>query len=197
MIPLICAEIHAEVENYLRQRAKQIKYPDFHPPSIIETVNNDTLCDWSGLQAFYSFLGSVSLLSLMACLYVYIAIGEYRTVYGKLVMCNMVTTALVHVWFLCVYHGDILDTCMGLGYFGYYSNLSMFTWMTVMCYHLARTFYKSQIPTGAQNKKFLLYCCFGFGLPTIFSIGTGLCQVKLCILIYQSSFNKILILGVC
>ena len=57
------------------------------------------------------------------------------------------------------------------GFFGVFSNLSMFTWMSVMCWDLARTFGRLRPPSNRlQSKKFLYYSAFGWLLPLLFTI---------------------------
>ena len=61
--------------------------------------------------------------------------------------------------------------CKILGFFGVFSNLSMFTWMSVMCWDLARTFGRLRPPSNRlQSKKFLYYSAFGWLLPLLFTI---------------------------
>ena len=163
---------------------------------ITEVINNPDSCDWTRLYQFYAFVGVVSLLCLLAALYVYIAIKEYITLHGKIVIANIISTILVHVFYLIVFnkqfhvpHDDGRvgvhmtrtryedSNCVVLGYFGYLANLAMFSWMSVMCLDLTWTFYKGQIVQGGQKRKLTLYFCAGNGVPLVFTILSGILQV--------------------
>ena len=164
--------------------------------TMTDVVNNPDACDWSRLYGFYAFVGIVSLLCLLAALYVYIVIKEYATLHGKIVIANIITTILVHLFYLIVFnkqsrdphddgrvgvHMTVYDDtgCVALGYFGYLANLLMFSWMTIMCLDLTWTFYKGKvIQQMGQKKKVLLYFGAGNGIPVILTVFAGILQVR-------------------
>ena len=64
----------------------------------------DDGCDYSAWRVFHTVLGVTSLICLLVALYVYIAIKEYSSMTGKIVVVNIVTTALVMIWFIIVFN---------------------------------------------------------------------------------------------
>ena len=64
----------------------------------------DDGCDYSAWRIFHTVLGVTSLICLLVALYVYIAIKEYSSMTGKIVFVNIVTTALVMIWFIIVFN---------------------------------------------------------------------------------------------
>lgn len=145
---------------------------------IIPENNNN--CDRSGVRAFFTFVVSVSLLCLIIALIVYFLNAEYSSMNGKIVMANITATIFVHFYFLSVFYTETgITGCTVLGYFGYFSNMAMFAWMSVMCFDLCWTFYKVQLPKGEHNKKFLVYCALGFGLPLLLTILLTILQVHI------------------
>ena len=63
------------------------------------------------------------------------------------------------------------------GYCGYFSMLTMFAWMTVMCLDLSWTVFKVKRFHGSQRRKFIFYCVIGFGLPLMMASLAAICQV--------------------
>eukprot|EP00092_Neocalanus_flemingeri_P019461 GFUD01021082.1.p1 GENE.GFUD01021082.1~~GFUD01021082.1.p1 ORF type:complete len:989 (+),score=143.59 GFUD01021082.1:2-2968(+) len=137
-------------------------------------------CDWTHLRNFFSFLGVVSILCLLATLYVYCTLPEFKSMHGKIVISNVTCTLMVNLFILLVYNNSPSSSgCIVLGYFGYFSNMAMFSWMTVMCFDLGWTFLKARVPhSSAESKKFLKYSAFGFGLPFLFSCFAALFQLS-------------------
>ena len=70
----------------------------------------DDGCDYSAWRVFHTVLGVTSLICLLVALYVYIAIKEYSSMTGKIVFVNIVTTALVMIWFIIVFNRPIKPT---------------------------------------------------------------------------------------
>ena len=64
----------------------------------------DDGCGYSAWRVFHTVLGITSLICLLVALYVYIAIKEYSSMTGKIVFVNIVTTALVMIWFIIVFN---------------------------------------------------------------------------------------------
>ena len=163
--------------------------------TITDVINNPDACDWGRLYEFYAFVGILSLICLLAALYVYIVIKEIVTLHGKIVIANIITTVLVHIFYLVVFNRQSRDPhddgrvgvhmtvsedpgCVALGYYGYLANLLMFSWMTVMCLDLTWTFYQGRVIQGGQKRKVLLYFCTGNGIPILFTIFAGILQVQ-------------------
>ena len=154
-----------------------------------ETRPGDEKCDWGAFRKFYTFLTVVSNICLMTTAYVYIKIKETERVQGKIILGNVVATILVNLYLLIVYNvsapsdeimsGDEppIFSCILLGYFGYFASLSMFSWMSVMCFNLVRRFVKMSLSQGSQ-KQFLIYVAVAIGFPLFLSLIAGILQVR-------------------
>ena len=94
---------------------------------------------------------------------------------------NIISVTFLTVYLLIVYNIQNINysLCKFLGYSGYFSALSMLTWMTVMCIDLYSTFSKAQLATNNPLSKFLSY-------PSIMTIVVFLSQQ---LLPKESSFN--------
>ena len=138
-------------------------------------------CEWEAMRNLYSFLSVVSITCLLATAYVYIKVKETERIQGKIILANVVATIFVNLYFLIVYNFDASNggrvSCIVLGYFGYFASLTMFSWMSVMCFNLVKTFIKLNLSQGSQ-KKFLIYFAFGIGFPLILSLTAGILQVR-------------------
>ena len=64
------------------------------------------------------------------------------------------------------------SVCTIVGLLGLFSNISMFSWMTVMCFNMLRTFRRMEprILLQAPHLRFLAYSLFGWGFPTIVTL---------------------------
>ena len=193
---VVCDKLLEKLDQHTFFSSVQTRFQ--HDRNYIFTVSDvltPDACDWSRLLGFYAFVGIVSLLCLLAALYVYIVIKEYATLHGKIVIANIISTVLVHIFYLIVFNKQSQDPhddgrvgvhmtvhdnsgCVALGYFGYLANLLMFSWMTVMCLDLTWTFYMGKVIKGGQKKKVRLYFCTGNGIPIIFTIFAGVLQVR-------------------
>ena len=85
----------------------------------------------------------VSLISRVIVFIVYWVIPEINSMHGKIVLTDVVSLAFLTSFLLIVFNIDLYTfkyLCKLLGYFGYFSFMSMFSWMTIMCFHLCSTF---------------------------------------------------------
>ena len=58
--------------------------------------------------------------------------------------------------------------CKVVAYLVYYLGISMFFWMSAMCFDLCWTFVRARIPRkGSDSFKFTLYSMVSWGLPLI------------------------------
>lgn len=58
--------------------------------------------------------------------------------------------------------------CKVVAYLVYYLGISMFFWMSVMCFDLCWTFVRARIPRkGSDSFKFALYSLVAWGMPLI------------------------------
>ena len=94
------------------------------------------------MMIVFTIFGVVSLISLSIVFIVYWVIPDFQTIHGKIVLNNVMSVSFVIAFLLIVFHVNITsDTmCEIFGYFGYYSTISMFSWMTIMCFDLFKTF---------------------------------------------------------
>ena len=162
--------------------------------------------------AINTALGSISIVSLIIMISVYLVLPELRNHHGLIVVSCALSTLLATLFLVVVYNyqpqlkevteltcaqggncnqgkdlfaqiptSGRIDTegerdwaapgCTFLGFFGLFSNLSMFTWMSVMCWDLVRTFSRLRPPSSSLRiKKFLTYSAFGWLLPLLFTI---------------------------
>ena len=69
--------------------------------------------------------------------------------------------------FSCVQNKlESTSTCAIVGHLGLFANLSMFSWMTVMCFNLLRMFRRMEPNILNSNfRRFLAYSMFGWGFP--------------------------------
>ena len=118
----------------------------------------------------YTAAGVVSLLPLFIIFIVYWYVPDFKTLHGKIVQSNVISMACVTIFLIIIYNGSaILNDllCMIIGYFGYFSSISMFCWMTLMCFDLSYTLLQVRYPpTNLSNPSykvcFLLYIWMGF-----------------------------------
>ena len=154
-------------------------------PRVFEVILPDESeveeCEWEVIRKIYSILCGVSIICLMITAYVYIKVKETERIQGKIILANVVATIFVNIYLLIVYNYDASNSsrvlCIVLGYFGYFTSLTMFSWMSVMCFNLVKTFIKLNLSQGSQ-KKFLIYFAFGIGFPLILSLTAGILQVR-------------------
>ena len=154
-----------------------------------------TDCDWTHLRNFFSFLSVISIICLLSTLLVYCILPEFKSMHGNIVKCNVICTLMVNMFLLVVYNKSSMTGCVFWGYFGYFSNMAMFSWMTIMCFDLGWKFFKARAPQGSsKSKKFFKYCGFGFGLPISFTVLAAMFQLSIKA---ESAFNPNIGLGSC
>ena len=159
-------------------------------PEIPDSPEQREEC--STIFSIYTALGVLSFICLVATISIYALLPELRNLHGLIVMCCSISTLLATLYLLIIYNHAIVDGieptepgpasspgCAVLGYFGLFTNLSMFSWMAVMCYDLAVTFGRMR-PVGTNRvsvKKFLFYSSFGWGAPLTISMFTLIFQL--------------------
>ena len=83
----------------------------------------------SSILIIFSILGVISLVSLCMVFVVYWVIPELNNLHGKIVLSNALSIAFLTSFLLTVYNADLDDNdllCKTVGYFGYFSSISMF-----------------------------------------------------------------------
>ena len=139
-------------------------------------------CEWGVVRKIYSILCGVSVICLMTTVYVYIKIKETERAQGKIILANVVVTIFVNLYLMIVYNYDASSServyCIVIGYFGYFASLAMFSWMSVMCFDLVRTFRKLNLSQGSNKKDFIIHFAVGIGFPLFLSLTAGILQVR-------------------
>ena len=181
------AEVEAEPESY----------PEEGPGPEAEGGVNRTTCrckilqtrifaeinDKSGCadvaKAIYTALGVVSVFATLLTIIVYSILPGMRNLHGKILMSCAFSTLLATLYLIIVYNYDSSCTigCTVLGYFGLFSNLSMFSWMTIMCLNMVWTF-KSMRAVDDIGSRFFIFSALGWGFPFLFSATTLIFQVQ-------------------
>ncbi|KAF9423880.1 hypothetical protein HW555_000938 [Spodoptera exigua] len=108
---------------------------------------------------------------------VYAWLPELRNLHGMVLMAYLLSF-FVGFLFLATMQILILlkeiseDICIVLTFIVYFSLLSAFFWLNVMCYDIWWTFSgkRAHGRSGSQNKRFLCYAIYAFGVPTILTI---------------------------
>ncbi|XP_076622156.1 G-protein coupled receptor Mth2 isoform X2 [Colletes latitarsis] len=133
-----------------------------------------------------SILEMISCFFLLLTLLVYICLPTLQNLHGKTLMCHAASLLMSYVCLAIMpwltptrtphnTHGGS-KYCTVLGIVMYFSFLSTFSWLNIMCFDIWRTFGRLRGNVGrgrSHNKKFLLYCLYAWGLAlsiTLFAI---------------------------
>ena len=134
--------------------------------------------------------GCISLVCLIFTFLVYFILPGFNNLHGKIVQSNIISITILTVYLLIVYNTDPTFSklfCTIIGFSGYFSSISMFSWMTIMCFDLYWTFSRSEMPSVTSDKlKFRLYSAIGWG--TAFLL-TAILAVLQTVLSSESEFN--------
>lgn len=117
------------------------------------------------VRSAYTFCGLISLVSLLITMFVYLTLPSLKNLHGKIVLSNVTSILFTTLLLIIIYnvkkkenneelvaeHTEFLvlvplQVCVGLGYSLYYTGISMFCWMSVMCTDLCWTFARATIP---------------------------------------------------
>ena len=105
------------------------------------------------IRAAYTFCGVFSLIFLIITMFVYMTLPSLQNLHGKIVISNVASVLLTTKLLIIIYNvqkkdhfegqeglirGEFLILvpsylCLGLGYGLYYTGISMFCWMSIMC----------------------------------------------------------------
>ena len=133
--------------------------------------------------AIYSTFAGLSLFFLVLTFLVYCILPDFKNLHGKIVIMNISSIVCVMTFLLGMFNTKTnisLTLCTVIGYFGYFSHIAMFSWMTVMSVDLSWTFSRSETPRRSTNKsKLQLYSIFGWGLPTLVTLALAIFQASL------------------
>jgi hypothetical protein len=127
--------------------------------------------DWFSddfINVMFTIFGVVSLISLTIVFIVYWVIPEFNSLHGKIVLSNVVSIAFLTSFILIVYnvkfYEESVKICKIIGYFGYFSSMCMFSWMTIMCFDLCHALLGEQIQHFLpHNIRFVFYSVIGWG----------------------------------
>ena len=136
------------------------------------------------VKVVYSVLGGVSIACLCVLILLHLLLPQLRNLNGKILISCASSTFLATLFLVVVYNYNPDQApsnlgCTVLGFFGLFSNLSMFSWMSVTCFNMVWTFRMMEVSSfqSSSSRKFLYYSAFGWGFPLIFTAATLLCQV--------------------
>ena len=145
---------------------------------IFAEINDKSGCA-DVAKAIYTALGAVSILAIILLIIVYSTLPGMRNLHGKILMSCAFSTLLATLYLIIVYNYESSCTlgCTVLGYFGLFSNLSMFSWMTIMCLNMVWTF-KAMRAVDDIGSRFFVFSAVGWGVPILFSLTTLILQVQ-------------------
>ena len=110
----------------------------------------------------------VNLISLVFVFIIYMVILGLNNLYSKIILSNVVSISL-HTTFLIVYWNITFENdniCKIFGYFGYFSAMSMFSWMTVLSFN----HFCSTLDFFPRARGFMLYSVMGWGPGMVMTI---------------------------
>ena len=150
------------------------------------------------IRIFLTVCGVISLFCLLLTFLVYAIIPGFKNLHGKIVLNNIVSITLLTVYLLIVFNTEPSYStyfCILIGYCGYFSSISMFSWMSIMCFDLFWTFSRSELPSSTSDKfKFRIYWTTGWGSAALLTTTLGLFQACLP---EESEFNPAIGEGRC
>ena len=146
-----------------------------------ETEDDRTRLEQLGFhqQIIYNISLIMSILGLLVTSVIYMLLPDFKNLHGRIVLNNTISVTFLTIYLLIIWNTQNLSysLCKFLGYSGYFSGLSMLTWMTVMCVDLYSTFRKAQLSSNNPLSKYLVYLAFGWWFPAIMTIVVFLLQI--------------------
>ncbi|XP_048478441.1 G-protein coupled receptor Mth [Plutella xylostella] len=117
----------------------------------------------------------ISCVFILATLAVYAWLPELRNLYGKVLMaylsCLLLAFLLLGSMQVLVYVDNInTNMCLVLTFFIYFSMLSAFFWLNVMCFDIYWTFSGKRglsLEKLSNRGRFLAYSTYAFGVPSV------------------------------
>ena len=127
------------------------------------------------INFMFTVFGIISLLSLFIVFLVYFFIPEFNTLHGKIVISNVFSISFLTIFLLFVFNVHFYQTnvfCKFIGYFGFFSSMSMFLWMSIMCWDLHSSFSEDSGLSGPghHNRRFIIYSIVGWGLSFLLAL---------------------------
>ena len=177
------------IENFLQNGTfvTNIFRCTVHEEFIVYEIEWLTNIDWkmkmqnTPLRTFFSICGIVSLICLILTFLVYWIIPGFNNLHGKIVLSNIISITIFTVFLLIVYNANLSPLfCTVIGFCGYFASISMFSWMTIMCFDLYWTFSRSELPSSTSARlKFRLYSAIGWGTAVLFTATLAIFQISL------------------
>ena len=132
-------------------------------PSFLEQ-----LLDNLSTHTLFTVLSTISLISLIFVFIIYLFIYGFNSLYSKIILSNVISTSLLTIFFLVAFNNNIVndDICKIIGYFGYFSAMSMLSWMTLLSFHLfclMQGYFQC-------TSSFMLYSAIGWGSGLVLTI---------------------------
>ena len=129
----------------------------------------------SSINTIFTLFGIISLLSLLIVFLVYCFMPDFKTLHGRIVLSNVVSITFLTLFLLLVFNVHFYQTsifCKIIGYFGYFSSMTMFLWMSIMCWDLYSSFSKASVLSapGHYHRRFIIYSAVGWGLSFILAL---------------------------
>ncbi|XP_046390267.1 probable G-protein coupled receptor Mth-like 3 [Ischnura elegans] len=116
----------------------------------------------------------ISIIFLSISLFVHAYIRELRNLHGKCLMCHISSLLTAYIFLSIVQiFGKFLDdnSCTAAGLIVYFSFLSTFLWLNIMCIDMFITFSGMRSMAGSnqetENRKFAMYALYSWGIPFI------------------------------
>ena len=153
--------------------------PDAKFGRIFNEIFEESDCVHS-VKVVYSVLGGVSIVCLSILILLHILLPQLRNLNGKILISCSSSTLLATLFLVIVYNYNPDQAsnnlgCTVLGFFGLFSNLSMFSWMSVTCFNMVWTFRMMEVSSfqSSSSRKFIFYSGFGWGFPLLFTSTTS------------------------
>ena len=164
--------------------------------SLMVRIQCPTNDNWLALQNIldvFTGAGVVSLVSLLLIFLVYWYVPDFNTLHGSIVISNVVSITFVTLFLITVFNADLHGLpCTIIGYFGYFSSISMFSWMTIMCFDLSYTLIRydfSPPDHSPLNIRFVAYSLVEWGSGILLMIWLLLLQLNIP---EESDFNPLI-----
>ena len=125
------------------------------------------------VSLLFTILGVISLISLLLVFLVYWNVPELNNLHGKIVLNNVMSIVFVTIFILIVYNIVMYDNlfCKIIGYFGYFSTMSMFSWMTIMCIDLSCVLKSEELQHHLSGKlRLRIYSVVGWGAGLLLAL---------------------------
>ena len=135
------------------------------------------LSEFISIDTMFTIFSFVSLISSILVFIIFMVIPGLNNLFGKIIMSNVVSIALYTTSLLALknVYFEEGDICKIFGYFLYFSAISMFSWMTVLSFHLLC----STLDCLLCARGFILYSIMGGGSGMVFTLGLFFLEIFL------------------